>query len=358
MPSTAAAQLVFLDGRHKGRPRPARVTEGATPAPKRSPQPSLHHHPRHRDQRLDAVADRVVERAERYPRRRPHALVAQVAQRPEAAELGFAFLDPVGERVGHRRGVVVQLWQQAGDVGVDVLDVALVGRPSDVALAVLDLGALQQPRVAVGAVAHVDRHPGPIDAVLRAGPLQHLGDQVLPGAAPLVRRLHRADVVAGTAIDSVPRAVGRRRVGEGPLGHQLAHGIALAAIGRALGVHLVGIAVLVEHRPARHLLQVHLRDHRGHAGGDHHAAHRARAVHAGDDVVAGAAHVVLVVVAADVADVGDAVAALEDLVEAAFLVEVGAVHGEAAGGVGRHRLQEAGARIVGSSALRTQARTR
>ena len=50
---------------------------------------------------------------------------------------------------------------------------------------------------------------------------------------------------------------------------------------------------------------------------------------AGDDVVARAAHVVGIVVRADVRDVGDAVAAAEDLVEAAGLVEVGGVERQA-----------------------------
>ena len=69
-------------------------------------------------------------------------------------------------------------------------------------------------------------------------------------------------------------------------------------------------------------------------------------IHTGDDVVARPAHVVRVVVGAHVRDMRDAVAAAEDVVEAARLVEVGGVERQAAGGVRIHRLEEADSCVV------------
>ncbi len=65
-----------------------------------------------------------------------------------------------------------------------------------------------------------------------------------------------------------------------------------------------------------------------------------------DDVVAGPAHVLGIVVGADVGDVSDGVAAPEDLVEAAGLVEVRGMQRETARGVGVHRLEEPDPRVV------------
>lgn len=66
-------------------------------------------------------------------------------------------------------------------------------------------------------------------------------------------------------------------------------------------------------------------------------------IDAGDDVLAHPAHVVLILVVADMREMRNPVAAFEDVVEAARRVEVGRVQGQAPGRVTRHRLQEAGA---------------
>ena len=121
----------------------------------------------------------------------------------------------------------------------------------------------------------------------------------------------------------------------------LAQRVAVTSLRRELRVVLVGRAVLVEHRTTGHLVDVGLGDDCSDAGGDQHPAHGRRAVDAGDDVVARAAHVVGVVVGAHVGDVGDAVAPGEDLVEAPGHVEVGGVQRQPPGGVGVHRREEA-----------------
>ena len=65
-------------------------------------------------------------------------------------------------------------------------------------------------------------------------------------------------------------------------------------------------------------------------------------------MVADAGDVGLIVVAADMRDMGDAVTSLEDLVETAVLIQVSAVKRQAPGRITRHGAQEAGARqIVG-----------
>src|SRR5690606_4830254 len=134
---------------------------------------------------------------------------------------------------------------------------------------------------------------------------QHQFHQMLPGAAVLlVGRLNRPDVVARAAGDRVPAAAALGGFREGPLGQYLAHRIALAAIGATLGVALVRIAVLEEHRPAHQLLDVGFGHHRGHAGGDHDPGDRTGVLDAGDQVIADALHVVLILVGADVRDVG------------------------------------------------------
>ena len=74
--------------------------------------------------------------------------------------------------------------------------------------------------------------------------------------------------------------------------------------------------------------------------------HRPRRLDAGGDVIARPAHVVGIVVGADVRDVGDAVAAGEDLVEAARVVEVGGVQRQPPRGVRVHRREEPDPRVV------------
>ena len=161
---------------------------------------------------------------------------------------------------------------------------------------------------------------------------------------------------AGQTVIGVPAAARRGGIGEGVLGDDLAHRVALAALGRALRVRLVGFAVLVDDRPAGELVDVGLGDDRGQARRHDDAADRSRRLDAGDDVVARPPDVVGIVVGADVRHVGDAVAAAEDVVEAAGLVEVGGVQREATGGERVHRLEEAVLRS--SSTSRTHARTR
>ena len=175
--------------------------------------------------------------------------------------------------------------------------------------------------MAGGVVADVDRHPRAVRAGALedlAAPLQHPLDEVLPRTAVLlVRRLDRADVVGRADGDGVPASTAVGGVGERPLGDDLAHRVALAALGRALRVRFVGVAVLVTDRAPDELVDVGLGDHGRHARRDDDAAHGPRLLDAADDVVARALDVLRVVVGADVGDVGDAVAAAEDLVEAA-----------------------------------------
>ncbi len=249
-----------------------------------------------------------------------------------------------GELSSDRAGVVVQLRQDPPDRGGDVGVVPHLGRARQEALTVAHPIARQQPGMARRVVAHVDGHPRPV----RAGPLEdlavafdHPGDQVLPrSAGALVGGQDRADVVGRADRHRIPLAVRRGGVGEGVLGDDLAHRVALPALGRALRVGLVGFTVLVDDRPADELGDVGLGDDRGEARRHHDAAHRARRLDAGDDVVARAAHVLGVVVRRDVRDVGHAVATAEDLVEAPGFVEIGAVQRQSPGGVGVHRLQE------------------
>ena len=111
-----------------------------------------------------------------------HAVVAQLTLRPDARELLLARLDAFGEVVGDLGSGVAELRQQAVDVGADVLHLAHVGRPGDVALAVGDVDALEEADVALGVVAHVHGHPGTIGAVLVVLAEQHHLDVVLPGA--------------------------------------------------------------------------------------------------------------------------------------------------------------------------------
>ena len=246
-----------------------------------------------------------------------------------------------GVDLGDRRRVVTELRQQPVDAGVDLLHRHRVRRPGDVALAVPDVDALEQPDVALGVVAHVDGHPGPVGLGLGALAEQHELDVVLPGALLLlVRRQDGTHVVARAAGDRVPAAALLRRVGEGALSANLAHRVAVAALRRPLRVRLVRIAVLVQDRPAHELVDVRLHDHRRDARRDDDPRHRARLLDARDHVVADVLHVVEGVVVADVGDVGHAVTAGEDAVEAARLVQVRRVERQAARGMARHLPQE------------------
>src|SRR5215213_5357681 len=135
------------------------------------------------EERFDAVAQRVVERPELDAEGAPDAVVAQDAAGPDRAELGLARLQAFRRVVGDRTGIVAQLGQDAIDRRADLLVVVALRRPRDVALAVGDLLALEQPDVARRVVAHVDRHPGPVRARALedlAAPLEHPSDQVLP----------------------------------------------------------------------------------------------------------------------------------------------------------------------------------
>ena len=205
--------------------------------------------------------------------------------------------------------------------------------------------------MAGGVVAYVHRHPRPVRAGALedlAAPLEHLGDQVLPWPAVLlVRGLDGPDVVGRADGDGVPPCRARRRgVGEGPLGDDLADRVALPALGGALRVGLVRVAVLVADGPPDELGDVRLGDHRGDAGRHHDAPDAARSLDAGDDVIARPLHIVRIVVAADVRHVRHPVAAAEHAVEAARFVEVGAVQGEPTGCVRGQGGEEADLRRV------------
>ena len=161
----------------------------------------------------------------------------------------------------------------------------------------------------------------------------------------LVGREDRPHVVRRATGDGVPVAAGLGGVAESAFGDHLAHRIALA-LGRAMGVVLVRVAILVEGGAADVLLHVRLGHHRGDAGGDDDAAHGAGLVHARDEVVAHAPHVLVVAVVADVGDMANAVATGEDGVEIAGVVQIRRMQGEAPGREAGHRLQEIHTRRV------------
>ena len=83
--------------------------------------------PRDGDQRLHAVAQRLVEGAEFDAGDRADAIVAQVGEGPDAAELGFAGLVTLGVVVDQRGRREADLGQELVDAGGDVLDVARLG---------------------------------------------------------------------------------------------------------------------------------------------------------------------------------------------------------------------------------------
>src|ERR1700678_3625932 len=89
----------------------------------------LHAHLGDGNQRFHTVPDGLVERSERHAGSGADAVVAQFGPRPDGAELALPGLDAIGEWIDRRRGLVVQLRQQAADTGADVLDVAHVRGP-------------------------------------------------------------------------------------------------------------------------------------------------------------------------------------------------------------------------------------
>ena len=177
--------------------------------------------------------------------------------------------------------------------------------------------------MAIGVVAHVHGHPRPVGAVLMVFAEQHRFDVVLPRPhVLLVRRQDGAHVVGGAASDGVPGAAFGGGVREGVLGDHLAHGIALA-LRRSARVGFVWVTIFVEHRAAHVFLHVRFGHHRGDAGGHHHAGDAVGFVHRFDQVVADHLHIVVIGIRTHMRDMGHAVAASEDFVKAAGVVEIG-----------------------------------
>ena len=140
--------------------------------------------------------------------------VEQIATGPDCPQFRLLPLRLGRLIVDDRSFGAPQLRQQLADSAVDCFHPVHLSRPGQVALAAAYLHVLEQADVAVGVVAHGDRHPRPVILGLRILTQQHHLDAVLPRPhVLLVRGLDRADVVGGQARDRLPAAAAQRRPG-------------------------------------------------------------------------------------------------------------------------------------------------
>ncbi len=142
----------------------------------------------------------------------------------------------------------------------------------------------------------------------------------LPGTIVfLVRRQNRPYIISGATSNGIPTPMLFRCLSKCGFCQDFAHRVALA-LGGSFGVRIIRVAIFIKHRPTPDFLQIHLGNHRCHARRHDHAGDCSRGIDRLNDVVAHPLDIGVIGIIRNVRHVGNAVAALENLIEAAVLI--------------------------------------